>query len=147
MDKMRECPVERATDLSLTDAEMREIALRASVKSDRDVALPAAKLLMLLERLAVADSIAAGLRAKVKRERESVMLYMKQRDDAVKRADLRLGKYQRLGDACDRVTHDVQTIIAQDPERRRLSAKGRRAVWDAMEAMRKMREEMIRECL
>lgn len=145
MDKMRECPAERATDLSLSDEALREIALRAAVKPDRDVALPAAKLLMILERLAVADAIAVKLRAKVKSERDSTLLYMQQRDHAVKRADVAISKHHRLADACYRLTHDVQTTIASDPERRRLSSRGRQSVWAAMEAMRLKIEDMAKE--
>lgn len=144
MDKMRECPAERATDLSLSDEALREIAIRAATKPDRDVALPAAKLLMILERLAVADAIAAKLRAGVKRERDALMLYTQQREHAVKRADISDGKYRRLIDVCDRLVQDVQTTIADDPERRRLSAKGRQAMWDAAEGLRRKIEEVAR---
>ena len=144
MDKMRECPAERATDLALSDDALREIALRAAAKPDRDVALPAAKLLFLLERLAVADAIATKLRAKVKAEQDITLLYIKQRDHAVQRADVLVRKYSRLVEACDRMTENVQTAIAGDPKER-LSAKNWRLVWDAMDGMRRKIEELARE--
>lgn len=145
MDKMRECPAERATDLSLSDDALREIALRAAAKPDRDVALPAAKLLLLLERLAVADAIAAKLRAKVKAEQDNALLYMRQRVHAVDRNDKMVGKYRRLVEACDRMTEEVQTTIAGDAFTRRLSTKNWRYLWDAMDGMRRKIEELARE--